>query len=84
MGMDLLKVKDKALSFMKPANREVLSWFRGQYKIELKSDSSPVTIADRNAEEILRKKLAKHYPEHGIIGEEFGNCLLYTSPSPRD
>ena len=53
--MDLLKVKDKALSFMKPANREVLKWFRGQYKIELKSDSSPVTIADRNAEEILRK-----------------------------
>ena len=73
MGMDLLKVKDKALSFMKPASREVLSWFRGQYKIEFKSDYSPVTIADRNAEEILRKKLAKHYPEHGIIGEEFGN-----------
>ena len=73
MGMDLLKVKDKALSFMKPARREVLKWFREQYKIELKPDSSPVTIADRNAEEILRKKLAKHYPEHGIIGEEFGN-----------
>ena len=73
MERDLLKVKDKALSFMKPANREVLRWFRGQYKIELKSDSSPVTIADRNAEEILRKKLTKQYPEHGIIGEEFGN-----------
>jgi len=73
MRMDLLKVKDKALSLMKPANKEVLRWFRRQYKIELKSDSSPVTIADRNAEEIIRKKLAKHYPECGIIGEEFGN-----------
>ncbi len=71
--MDLLKIKDQALSFMKPAKSEVLKWFRGQYEIDLKSDSSPVTIADRNAEEILRKKLAKHFPEHGIIGEEFGN-----------
>ena len=71
--MNLIKVKDHALSFMKPAKREVLKWFRGQYKIDLKSDSSPVTIADRNAEEILRKKIAKYFPEHGIIGEEFGN-----------
>ena len=71
--MDLLKIKDQALSFMKPAKSEVLKWFRGQYEIDLKSDSSPVTIADRNAEEILRKNITKHFPEHGIIGEEFGN-----------
>ncbi len=71
--MDLLKVKDQALSFMKPATSEVLKWYRGQLKVDLKSDSSPVTIADRNAEEILRKKLSKHFPGHGIIGEEFGN-----------
>ena len=73
MTMDLLKVKDHALSFMKPAKTEVLKWFRGQYKIDVKSDSSPVTIADRNAEEIIRKKIAKYFPGHGIIGEEFGN-----------
>ena len=71
--MDLLKVKDNALSFMKPAKIEVLKWFLGEYKVDLKSDSSPVTIADRNAEEILRKKITRYFPEHGIIGEEFGN-----------
>lgn len=71
--MDLLKVKDQALSFMKPAKVEILKWYRGEYQVDLKSDASPVTIADRNAEEILRKKLAQHFPEHGIIGEEFGN-----------
>jgi histidinol-phosphatase len=73
MKMELLKIKDQALSFMKPATVEILKWYRGEYQVDLKSDASPVTIADRNAEEILRKKLSKNFPEHGIIGEEFGN-----------
>ena len=33
---------------------------------------SPVTIADRQAEEIMRKLIEARYPEHGIVGEEFG------------
>jgi myo-inositol-1(or 4)-monophosphatase len=71
--MDLLEVKDAALSFMKPAKAEVLKWYRGQFSVDLKADQSPVTIADRKAEEILRKKISRHFPGHGIIGEEFGN-----------
>jgi histidinol-phosphatase len=71
--MNLLEVKDAALSFMKPAKAEVLKWYRGQFSVDLKDDQSPVTIADRNAEEILRKKISQHFPEHGIIGEEFGS-----------
>ena len=71
--MNLLEVKDAALSFMKPAKAEVLKWYRGQFSVDLKEDQSPVTIADRNAEEILRKKISKYFPDHGIIGEEFGN-----------
>ena len=71
--MNLLEVKDTALSFMKPATAEVLKWYRGEFSVDLKSDQSPVTIADRNAEEILRKKISKYFPDHGIIGEEFGN-----------
>lgn len=42
-------------------------------QVEWKADESPVTVADRNAEEALRKAIKQHYPEHGIIGEEFGN-----------
>jgi histidinol-phosphatase len=71
--MNLLEVKDAALSFMKPAKAEVLKWYRGQFSVDLKEDQSPVTIADRNAEEILRKKLSQYFPDHGIIGEEFGS-----------
>lgn len=40
--------------------------------VESKSDDSPVTAADRGAEELMRAMIAKRFPEHGIIGEEFG------------
>ncbi len=40
--------------------------------VEDKADGSPVTMADRLAEESIRKQLAKHFPEDGILGEEGG------------
>lgn len=39
---------------------------------DLKSDASPVTIADRTAEQAMRAVLRERFPEHGILGEEFG------------
>jgi myo-inositol-1(or 4)-monophosphatase len=41
--------------------------------VEIKSDDSPVTAADRGAEKLIRELIAKKFPAHGIIGEEFGN-----------
>lgn len=41
--------------------------------VETKSDQSPVTLADRGAEELMRSRIAKRFPAHGIIGEEFGS-----------
>jgi myo-inositol-1(or 4)-monophosphatase len=41
--------------------------------VELKSDQSPVTAADRGAEEQMRARIQKAFPSHGIIGEEFGS-----------
>ena len=40
--------------------------------VETKADESPVTAADRGAEKLLRSRIAKKFPRHGIIGEEFG------------
>jgi myo-inositol-1(or 4)-monophosphatase len=40
--------------------------------IERKSDNTPVTAADRRAEEVMRQLIAHRYPDHGILGEEFG------------
>jgi myo-inositol-1(or 4)-monophosphatase len=41
--------------------------------IETKSDESPVTRADRGAEELMRGMIAEKFPNHGILGEEFGS-----------
>ncbi|QDU80594.1 Histidinol-phosphatase [Polystyrenella longa] len=40
-------------------------------EVEVKGDFSPVTIADRGAEELIRKRLAEVHPEDGVQGEEF-------------
>ncbi|MSU65852.1 MAG: histidinol-phosphatase [Opitutus sp.] len=41
--------------------------------VETKADLSPVTAADRGAEELLRARIGKRFPAHGVIGEEFGS-----------
>jgi histidinol phosphatase-like enzyme (inositol monophosphatase family) len=40
--------------------------------VETKKDASPVTIADREAEQLLRAEIAKAFPQDAILGEEFG------------
>ena len=46
---------------------------RHDVAVETKSDQSPVTVADRGAEELIRSLIAARYPDHGIIGEELGS-----------
>lgn len=40
--------------------------------VERKEDASAVTEADRGGERLIREMIADRYPEHGVIGEEFG------------
>ena len=49
-----------------------LSHFRTSLAIDDKTDASPVTIADRDAEAAMREAIAATFPDHGIIGEEHG------------
>lgn len=46
--------------------------FSTALRVETKGDGSPVTIADREAEQAARSWIAEHFPEDGIVGEEFG------------
>lgn len=46
--------------------------FRRPLTIDHKSDASPVTIADRDCEAHLRERIRTRYPDHAILGEEFG------------
>jgi histidinol-phosphatase len=45
---------------------------RADLRVERKADDSPVTVADREAEQLLRKRIAERFPEDGVLGEEFG------------
>jgi histidinol phosphatase-like enzyme (inositol monophosphatase family) len=54
------------------AGAVVRPFFRAGFAIGSKSDRSPVTIADRSAEQAMRAVLAERFPDHGILGEEFG------------
>jgi histidinol-phosphatase len=61
-----------ALDTMHSAGQMTLGWFQTGVDVERKGDSSPVTIADKSAEQYIRAAIRKAFPEHGIIGEEYG------------
>ncbi|HEX5319919.1 MAG TPA: histidinol-phosphatase [Stellaceae bacterium] len=54
------------------AGEAIRPYFRSPLKVDDKPDQSPVTAADRGAETAMRRLIAARFPEHGIIGEEFG------------
>jgi histidinol phosphatase-like enzyme (inositol monophosphatase family) len=55
------------------AGRLTIEYFRrDDLAVEQKADATPVTQADRRAEELLRERIAAAYPADAILGEEFG------------
>jgi histidinol-phosphatase len=54
------------------AGRVALDHFKSSIEVEVKRDGSPVTIADRAAEQAARAWIAKRFPDDGILGEELG------------
>ncbi|NQU57763.1 MAG: histidinol-phosphatase [Rhodospirillales bacterium] len=54
------------------ARASVLSYFRKPLDIDTKVDESPVTHADRATEKAMRALIEDTFPDHGILGEEFG------------
>ncbi|MEZ0224012.1 MAG: histidinol-phosphatase [Alphaproteobacteria bacterium] len=55
------------------SGKVIRKYFRQSFHMEGKADSSPVTIADKEAEQAIRAILAKERPGDGIHGEEFGS-----------
>jgi inositol-phosphate phosphatase / L-galactose 1-phosphate phosphatase / histidinol-phosphatase len=60
-----------ALRLADAAGAVVRRYYRAGLAIESKADASPVTIADREAEQVLRALIRAACPDHGIEGEEF-------------
>lgn len=64
---------DFSLHLAEISGQIIKQYFRTDVTIDSKSDMSPVTIADKKSEEVMREEIQKQFPDHGIIGEEFGN-----------
>ena len=67
--MQFLRV---ALAAANAAAQDIMCYYRGDLEIELKPDQTPVTVADRRAEEIISGILLGAFPDHGFYGEESG------------
>src|SRR5207249_4874344 len=83
---DIRSLMEFAERHCREAGKIALQYFQKNIQIEYKADASPVTIADRKSEELLRRAIEKEFPDHGIVGEEFGetsgskDCTWYIDP----
>ena len=62
-----------AVEIARQAGEQTLELFRTpSLNVDRKSDGSPVTAADRAAEQLLRQRITEQFPDDAILGEEFG------------
>ena len=61
-----------ALEAAAAAEAVVARHYRARFEVEIKADASPVTIADREAEQAILAVLRAAYPDHAVYGEEYG------------
>jgi histidinol phosphatase-like enzyme (inositol monophosphatase family) len=61
-----------ALRLADAAGEAIRPYFRARFEIEIKSDASPVTAADRASEAAMRRIVEAERPTDGIVGEEYG------------
>jgi histidinol phosphatase-like enzyme (inositol monophosphatase family) len=73
LSVEIAKRLELAITAGKEAGRLTLRYFQqDNLQVERKSDASPVTIADRSAEQLFRERIAAAFSTDGILGEEFG------------
>lgn len=61
-----------ATSLAREAGDVTLGYFGGVVDSDAKGDGSPVTIADKEAERLIRGRIESRFPDHSILGEEYG------------
>ncbi len=69
---EVRELLDFATTIALEAGDITLKYFGGIVDHDAKGDGSPVTIADQEAEQLLRGRIEGRYPDHSILGEEYG------------
>lgn len=72
MNNHLASCLDFAVETAYLAGRLTLGYFQAGIRPDFKADQTPVTVADQKAEELIRGRIEKKFPDHAIVGEEFG------------
>ncbi|CAM4227999.1 histidinol-phosphatase [Corallococcus sp. ZKHCc1 1396] len=72
MSVDPRDLMEAAADVARKAGDVALGFFRGGIAVDIKSDGTPVTVADRTAEWTARQWLEERFPQDGLLGEEFG------------
>ena len=67
MWEEYLKV---AIEAGEVASKKIMDIYKTNFSVEIKSDNSPVTLADKCADKIIREYISKVFPEHGFLTEE--------------
>lgn len=70
--MNLQPYLDFTRGLAHQAGKLTLEYFNKGIQHDMKADETPVTAADRTAEEFIRREIEKKYPSHAIVGEEYG------------
>ena len=65
---------EAAVEAAQRAGQLALGYFDQTLQVEWKHDQSPVTVADREAEQLLRQTLGRAFPDDGFLGEEYGDA----------
>jgi histidinol-phosphatase len=64
---------EAAVDAAQRAGQLALNYYNGEFAVELKADESPVTVADREAESLIRSTLLGKFPSDAFLGEEHGD-----------
>ncbi|MEK7620910.1 MAG: inositol monophosphatase [Patescibacteria group bacterium] len=68
--MDYHKELEFAKSMAHDAGKIMKKYYRTDQGVEIKADATPVTLADKEINDILIERVKSEFPEYGVLGEE--------------
>ncbi len=79
MSTSLQSYLDFAVNTAQEAGRITMKYYQTGLRPDIKTDLSPVTVADREAEQFIRRQIERAFPGQAIVGEEFGESAAHNS-----
>lgn len=64
-----------AIEAAKEGGKYALKYFEKEFEVEFKDDNTPITKADKESEEVIKKCILKYFPDAKFVGEESGGSV---------